>query len=385
MKFSFLALLCAAFLGVHPTFSGYIKSKTGPRDNSETIFEGILHSRSYFYVGGSYIPNSNESGDSAISTRQLYVEHLVPAKVTQKYPIVMIHGNGMTGTNFLNTPDGRPGWADYFMSKGYELYIVDQPSRGRSTWQQGVDGPQSTFDTLTIEQRFTATRRFNLWPQAHLHTQWPGNGSRGDPTFDNFYVSMMPFLMSNVEASVRMHNAGVELLDKIGPAIILTHSQSGQYGWSIADARSLLVKAIVTIEPMGPPFINAVFPPLLAARPYGLTEIPVAFTPPIQSVSDISTVAVASTPNFTCIQQSAPARKLANLGKIPVLFITSESGYHTVYDECSVDFLRQAGVQVNHVALADVGIFGNGHMMFMEKNSFQIVDEVIRPWLENTF
>ena len=25
----------------------------------------------------------------------------------------------MTGTNFLNTPDERPGWADYFMSEGY--------------------------------------------------------------------------------------------------------------------------------------------------------------------------------------------------------------------------------------------------------------------------
>lgn len=28
---------------------------------------------------------------------------------------------GMTGTNFLNTPDGRLGWADYFLSKGYEV------------------------------------------------------------------------------------------------------------------------------------------------------------------------------------------------------------------------------------------------------------------------
>lgn len=28
---------------------------------------------------------------------------------------------GMTGTNFLNLPDGRVGWADYFLCKGYEV------------------------------------------------------------------------------------------------------------------------------------------------------------------------------------------------------------------------------------------------------------------------
>jgi len=27
----------------------------------------------------------------------------------------------MTGTNFLNTPDGRPGWGDFFLSQGYEV------------------------------------------------------------------------------------------------------------------------------------------------------------------------------------------------------------------------------------------------------------------------
>ena len=98
----------------------------------------------------------------------------------------------------------------------YQLYIVDQPSRGRSPWQQGIDGPQNEFNTLMTEQRFTATRRFNLWPQAELHTQWPGNGSRGDKTFDNFYASILPYLSSNEEASKKVQRAGVALLDKIG-------------------------------------------------------------------------------------------------------------------------------------------------------------------------
>jgi len=146
-----------------------------------------------------------------------------------------------------------------------------------------------------------------------------------------------------------------------------------------------LVKAIIAIEPMGPPFINAIFPPLTAARPYGLTEVPMQFSPPIQSASDLKTVIVSSTENFTCIQQASPPRKLVNLKNVPVLLVTSESGYHTVYDSCSADFLKSAGVSVDHVKLADVGIFGNGHMMFMEKNRFEIADKVLNKWLEDRF
>ena len=52
-----------------------------------------------------------------------------------------------------------------------------------------------------------------------------------------------------------------------------------------------------------------------------------------------------------------------------------------MYDACSVEFLRDAGVSVDHVRLEDVGIHGNGHMMFMEKNNLQIADEVVMKWL----
>lgn len=73
------------------------------------------HTRDYFYVGGSY---TTVSGGSEIAHGQLYVEHLAPIEKTRSIPILFIHGNGMTAVNFLNTPDGRPGWADYFLAQG---------------------------------------------------------------------------------------------------------------------------------------------------------------------------------------------------------------------------------------------------------------------------
>lgn len=78
---------------------------------------GTLHWRSYFYIGGSY----SAHGNSTIASGQIYVEHLVPANLSQPFPLLFIHGLGMTGTNFLTTPDGCPGWADYFLGQGYEV------------------------------------------------------------------------------------------------------------------------------------------------------------------------------------------------------------------------------------------------------------------------
>ncbi|KAJ8086162.1 hypothetical protein PM082_004984 [Marasmius tenuissimus] len=332
----------------------------------------------------------------------MYVEHLTPGEVKQPLPIMFVHGNGMTGTNFLNTPDGRAGWADYFLGGGYEVYLVDQPSRGRSAWQAEIDGPQKVFNTSYIESHFTAPERYHLWPQAKLHTQWPGDGVAGDPVFDNFYASTMPSLSSSPEAAQKFCDAGSSLLDRIGvgtyhhstpsialtfirqPVILLTHSQSGSLGWLLADARPESVKGIIALEPIGPPFINAVFPPFSTARPYGIAELPLQFSPPVASAEEIHYQTVNSIPNVTCYEQASPAKQLVNLATVPVLVVTAEASYHALYDNCTVNFLQQAGVSVTHVDLGQVEIHGNGHMMFMERNSDQIVEEVVNKWMRET-
>ncbi|KAF8845592.1 alpha/beta-hydrolase [Paxillus ammoniavirescens] len=337
-----------------------------------------LHTRQYFYVGGRYVPH----GSGEICHGQLYVERLTPAQVTRSTPILFIHGNGMTGTNWLNTPDGRPGWSDYFLNQGYEVFIVDQPARGRSAWQSNVDGDTSIFTTDNVESLVTATARYGNWPQASLHGQWPGSGTKGDPVFEAFYRSLVPSLTSTAETSELMKAAGSELLDKIGPVVVVTHSQSGGFGWILADARPNLVKAIVALEPNGPPFRNAIIMSN-PVRIYGLTDIPLTFDPPISSASDLGPVALRQGEDCTCFQQARPPRRLVHLAQVPVLLVTSESGYHAVYDEFTVQFLEEAGVNVTHIRLENVGLHGNGHMFFMELNSDQIADEVVEPWIRH--
>src|SRR5207237_10409439 len=115
-------------------------------------------------------------------------------------------------TNCIGKPDWSYGWAYFFCSEGYIVYMVDQPARGRSAWQAGLDGELRTIDAATAERNFTAPELYNLWPQATLHTQWPGTGPGrgrvGDPIFDQFYASQVQFLADSVETQSMVQHAG---------------------------------------------------------------------------------------------------------------------------------------------------------------------------------
>ena len=174
---------------------------------------------SYFFVGGKI--DTTREGSPMIG--QMYVEYMIPARRTHPYPIVMVHGGSQTGTNFTGTPDGREGWAQYFVRRGYSVYVVDQVARGRSPYWSQVYGPVLGPRFNFTEQRFVAPERSNQWPQAHLHTQWPGSGKAGDPAFDQFYASQFPSLASFPKQQELNRDALVALLDKVGPAILLTH------------------------------------------------------------------------------------------------------------------------------------------------------------------
>jgi len=237
--------------------------------------QSAIARRGYFYVGGSYV---GEPGKQLMHD-QMYVEVLTPRHSRQRYPLVLIHGAAQTATNWMGTTDGRPGWADYFVGQGYAVYMVDQPACGRSPWRPDVDGKLATFAAAAIESRFTAPEVFNLWPQAKLHSQWPGTGRIGDAVFDAFYATQVPYLADNAQTQRLIQQSVAALLDRIGPAIFLTHTQSGPFGWLIAEAKPKLVKAVVAVEPAGPPFQNAVLG-TDEARAWGVIDIPITYDPP---------------------------------------------------------------------------------------------------------
>jgi pimeloyl-ACP methyl ester carboxylesterase len=338
-----------------------------------------------FSIPGRYV----EVDKQTIMVGQMFVQYQIPKNKTRPYPVVMIHGGGQTASNFLSTPDGRRGWADDFVAHGYAVYVVDQSGRGRSGFFGDVYGTTRKPSVGNVEQRFTAPKRKPLWPQANLHTQWPGSGTQGDPTFDAFYASQVETIGDEGMIEEINREAGAKLLDRIGPAVLLTHSQAGVIGWSVADARPNLVKGILAIEPSGPPIRENVakgapdfFEDGAVARPWGVTRGKIAYDPPAETAGDLKLVRQeqADGPQLVrCFLQAEPARQIPRLRGIPILILVSESSYHAPYDHCTAKFLEQAGVKNSFVRLPELGIRGNGHMMMLEKNNLEIA-AFIRGW-----
>jgi len=349
----------------------------------------VLSQDGYFYVNGK----PTKVNDREYISGQMYVEVRVPAVKTKPYPIIMVHGGTMSGTNFTGTPDGREGWAQYFVRQGYAVYVVDQPGRGRSGYLAAAYGPNRNVERGNSASRFVAQEKFKLWPQAHLHTQWPGAGDPDDDASMQLASGQLPAIESFTRQQFLNRDALVALLEKIGPSILLVHSQAGAFGWPVADTRPDLVKAILAIEPNGPPFYGVDFigaPDWFKqgalGLDYGITSVPLAYTPPVQSPVDLGMVAQEKpdAPDLVrCYAQKEPARQLPNLQKMPILVLSSEASYHAPYDHCTVKYLQQAGVKPTFIRLADLGIHGNSHVMMLEKNNKEIAG-VIAKWLDGT-
>src|SRR5438067_2684472 len=356
---------------------------------------------SYFWVG---VEQARLARGTVVSGRQMYVEYWLPTRVRHPYAMVLVHGGGGQGTDWMGTPDGRPGWVTYLLQAGFRVYVVDRPGHGRSPFHPDLDGPfpQQTLTLEAMSGQFTPPNRARPAVNAYrqLHNQWPGSGEVGSPDLDQMVASQggsyaggsgvpgapppapppPPPVDGGVAAGAETahmvwRQRGAMLLDKIGPAIIMTHSAGGPFGWLVAEVRPNLVKGIVCIEGGGTPFNGQ--------NIWGLSSIPVAYEPPVLDPSEIKTRVV--TPTEAGVQpyrlQEEPARKLKNLQTIPIAIVTAEASFASPGNPGAVAFLKQAGCKAEELRLVDHGIHGNGHMMMIEKNNRQVLQPILE-WIQ---
>jgi hypothetical protein len=337
-----------------------------------------------FYVAGTAGVVSNGTAISG----QMYVERYPAIGSSVHPPIVLIHGTGQTGAGFVSTADGRPGWAFDFLEAGHETFVVDQVGRGRS----GADPGYGEFTRMTIEDvdaLFARTTDHRRHPRAHLHDQWPAPRDRH--SHESFLASQQSFL-SDARAAEALNLAALEvLLEDIGGAVLLTHSQASVFGFGLCDRRPDLVLAHITVEPNGPPFFDLSYSPggwdeprEVLERPYGITRMPLTFDPPLPHGQTLPwRAATCHSPEGFARGwvQDTPVRGLPRLAKVPTAIVTGAASYRTLVDPWTSQFLRDAGVPHDHIRLADLGIQGNGHLMMLEQNSREISATII-AWLD---
>jgi pimeloyl-ACP methyl ester carboxylesterase len=216
---------------------------------------------------------------------------------------------------------------------------------------------------------------------------------KGNAAFDQFYLSQVAYVASGLKTEELVDPALIALLEKIGPSILLTHSQAGVFGWYVSDGRPDLVKAHVAVEPNGPTFFDIRFKGgedwyeqvgQERARPYGITRVPLRFEPAANSPDEIKVVRAEKpeqVDKIRCWLQAEPARQLPNLAKVPAVIVTGEASFRATMDDCTFSFLEQTGAKPDRLELGKHGIHGNGHMMMLESNNLDVADAII-SWIE---
>ena len=306
----------------------------------------------------------------SIAMGQMFVQYMIPAEKRYPYPVIMVHGGGGQGTHMMGI-GGRPGWVHYFVQAGYSVYWLDRPSYGRSPYHPDALGPSHLPNVPPYEGLVQTPVVFNT-------AQWPGPGGMNDPMIDQFMACESGNVMDEAFHSDLVWRGGAELVDRIGPCILLTHAYGGFFGWGVADRRPNLVKGIFCMEINGNPFA--------AQLRWGLTASPMTYDPPVTDPSQFKLVDHTLPPDSprpivaSYKLQAEPAHKWKNLRGIPIGWLTTEFGGGGS-PISNVEFLKQAGCSAEMVRLRDFGIVGNGNLMLLEKNNHEVFG-VVRDWLD---
>jgi hypothetical protein len=313
-----------------------------------------------FAVGGTVITNPGKfdplrptPDGQTLRGDHAYVFYQLPVRARQ-LPLVMWHGFGQFSKTWETTPDGREGYQNIFLRRGFGVYLIDQPRRGNA----GRSTQPISLTPTPDEQGWFGTFRLGIWPDF-----FPGVQFSRDPEALNQYFRSMTPSTGPIDGEV-MASAVAALFAKIGPGILVTHSHSGGFGWRTA-IKNQNVRAIVSYEP-GSGFVF----------PEG--EVPA----PIQSSGGPLAAA------------GIPLAEFRSLTKIPIViyygdFIPKEPIVNPGQDGWRArlemarkwrDTVNKHGGDVTVVHLPEVGIQGNTHFPFSDLNNLQVAD-LMSTWL----
>jgi hypothetical protein len=267
----------------------------------------------------------------------------------------MWHGIGQFSKTWETTPDGREGFQNIFLRWRYGVYLIDQPRRGNAARSTR----EGTISPTPDEQQWFDTFRVGIWPDYFEGVQF----SR-DPEALNQYFRQMTPNVGPIDINVNSEAVSA-LFNKIGPAILVSHSHSGGMGWATA-VKNQNIKAIVSYEP-GSGFLF----------PEGEVPAPIPMA------------------GGTLAAIGVPLADFLKLTKIPIIiyygdFIPGkpmnnpgQDGWRARLEMARLwrDAVNRHGGDVTVVHLPEIGIKGNTHFPFSDLNNVEIAD-LMSAWLK---
>lgn len=336
------------------------------KDNEKPI---TLRTMGSLFFGGSV--GITESGETFHGDHG-YAQYYIPQE-SRTYPLIMWHGIGQSGKTYESTPDGREGYQAILPRRDWSVYILDQPRRGRAGYTQAKIDTKNAVPTILQESAVWDAFRNGIWkrpnnPYFFTRTQFP----KTPYAVDQFFRQQTPDTGKEPrtkEYREFMSETMSALLERTGPAVLITHSNSGQYGWATGIEAPERVKAIVAYEP--------------GACAFPETDIPAAIPAGVDLVNENQAPQLVSEEQFR------------NLTKMPILIIfgdniateQSEIFNSEVWRVASqrarqfVETVNRYGGDARLIILPELGIYGNTHAPFADLNNLEIAD-LLEKFLE---
>ncbi len=307
-----------------------------------------------FMVGGTVIrhpgtfdPNKQTPAGQTFHGDHAYVFYQIPVNA-RKFPLVFLHGAGQFSKTWETTPDGREGYQNIFLRRGFAVYVLDQPRRGNA----GRSTLPITIEPTPDEQRWFNLFRVGIWPN-----YFPGVQFSREPEVLNQYFRQMTPNTGPFDLEV-ISDAVAALFQKIGPGILVTHSEGGGPGWRTA-VKSRNIRAIVSYEP-GSNFLfpNGEVPPEMPSSGGPLK----ALGAPLPEF-----LALTKIPIILYYGDNIPERPTANSGQ-------DSWRVRLAMARLWRDAVNRHGGKVTVVHLPEIGIRGNTHFPFSDLNNLEIAD-----------
>ncbi len=314
----------------------------------------LIREQGSFAVGGSVITNPGTydpvkrtpegqtfHGDHA------YVFYQIPEKA-RPLPLVLWHGFGQFSKTWETTPDGREGFQNIFLRRGFAVYVIDQPRRGRA----GRGTLPATITPTPDEQNWFGIFRLGVWPDF-----FPGVQFSRDPEALNQYFRQITPDTGPLDPALNSE-AVTALFEKVGPGVLVTHSHSGGMGWRVAT-KSANVRAIVSYEPgSGFIFPEGEAPPAMPSAGGTLEAVGV----PLSEFMELTKI-----PIIIYYGDNIPEQPTTNPG---------QDGWRVRLAMAKLwrDAVNRQGGDVTVVHLPETGILGNTHFPFSDLNNREIAD-----------
>ena len=315
---------------------------------SEKIINGPLSlaNQGSFFIGGrdiesnslSTLPAYAQSG--TITVDQMYVRYQKPTKAKNN-SIVLIHGCCLTGKTWESTPDGRIGWDEYFVKRGFPTYVIDQSGRGRSavnaTAMNATKLGKQNAEQLPVvfaashESAWSIFRFGPEYPKVYEGLKFPVASQHG------LWQQMVPDWINSMPTINPTVPALSDLSKQLKKSILISHSQSGIYPFQTAHVSTEGISGIIAIEP--------------AACPAADSDLTAYTKMPVMVLfGDYVELSPRWAPRLKACREF-------------------------------VQKTNQVGGSAQLLVLPEIGIKGNSHMLMQDSNSIEIAD-ILSSWIE---